>query len=219
MRNHHAQEIKQSLIALGVSEHKIDFSVFGSVAKFSRLNFIKTLSITQNLKNTKGAVAELGVWKGETAKYINLFFDESFYLLDTFEGFDKKDIKQENTINGAIQATDTDFSDISLEEVRLLMPHINRCHFIKGYFPDTTQWIPKEEKFRFVNLDVDLYQPISAGLKYFYPRLVKNGVILIHDYFHPYYKGVKRAVDEFCYQNNTRALPIGDAFSVMIIKL
>ncbi|WP_257007056.1 TylF/MycF family methyltransferase [Helicobacter pullorum] len=73
-------------------------------------------------------------------------------------------------------------------------------------------------QFKFVNLDVDLYQPILSGLQYFYPKMVKDGVILVHDYFHPFYTGTKKAVDEFAVEMNLRTLPIGDAFSVMIVK-
>ena len=48
--------------------------------------------------------------------------------------------------------------------------------------------------------------------------MLKGGVILIHDYFHPYYTGTKQAVDEFCEKENIRCFPIGDAFSVAIYK-
>ena len=38
--------------------------------------------------NIEGAVAELGVFRGRFAQFINqAFFDRDFYLFDTFEGF------------------------------------------------------------------------------------------------------------------------------------
>lgn len=215
--DHFIDEIAQNLKDFGISKKKIDFGTFGKVAKFARLNFIKTLSMQFQEKDIKGAVAELGVWRGETARYINEYFkDDIFYLLDTFEGFDEKDIIKE--IGLAKQANTNDFSDTSLEFVKKQILHLNKCHFIKGYFPQSAIQIPQDEKFKFVNIDVDLYQPILEGLKYFYPRLAKDGVILVHDYFHPYYTGTKKAVDEFCGSLNLKVLPIGDAFSVMIVK-
>ncbi|HFU5770427.1 TPA: TylF/MycF/NovP-related O-methyltransferase [Campylobacter jejuni] len=215
--DHFIDEIAQNLKDFSISKEKIDFGIFGKVAKFARLNFIKTLSIQFQEKDIKGAVAELGVWRGETARYINEYFkDDIFYLLDTFEGFDEKDITKETGL--AKQANTNDFSDTSLEFVKKQILHLNKCHFIKGYFPQSAIQIPRDEKFKFVNIDVDLYQPILEGLKYFYPRLVKDGVILVHDYFHPYYTGTKKAVDEFCESLNLKTLPIGDAFSVMIVK-
>ncbi|EAL6990481.1 methyltransferase, partial [Campylobacter jejuni] len=94
--DHFIDEIAQNLKDFGISKKKIDFGTFGKVAKFARLNFIKTLSMQFQEKDIKGAVAELGVWRGETARYINEYFkDDIFYLLDTFEGFDEKDIIKE----------------------------------------------------------------------------------------------------------------------------
>ena len=215
--NDQTQEIIRSLESLQIPSQKIDTGGFGKVCKFSRLNFIKTLSIQFQENNISGAVAEFGVWRGETARYINEYFKaDEFYLLDTFEGFNEKDISKEIGISQ--QSKTTDFSDTSLEFVKNKMPYLQTCHFVKGYFPESATYIPKDEKFKFVNIDVDLYQPILEGLRYFYPRLVTDGVILIHDYFHPYYVGAKRAVDEFAREMKVRVLPIGDAFSVMIQK-
>ncbi|ECQ7706092.1 methyltransferase, partial [Campylobacter lari] len=152
-----------------------------------------------------------------TAKEINrIFKNDIFYLFDTFEGFNEKDINEE--IGLAKQANINDFSNTSLNFVKKQMPYLDKCCFVEGYFPETIVKIPQDEKFKFVNIDMDLYQPILEGLVYFYPKLVKDGVILIHDYFHPYYTGAKRAVDEFCKNNNIEIVPIGDAFSVAIFK-
>lgn len=65
----------------------------------------------------------------------------------------------------------------------------------KGYFPETAQGI--EDKFLYVNLDMDLYQPELEGLKFFWNRMVSGGLIMLHDYTHPQLPGVKRAVDDF----------------------
>lgn len=137
--------------------------------------------------------------------------------MDTFEGFDIRDCKNEKQ-QGLSKANISDFSNTSLDYVKSRMLYLNNCRFIKGFFPETTSQIPEHEQFKFVNIDVDLYQPILAGLEYFYPRMVDRGVILIHDYFHPYYTGSKKAVDEFCLKYNLFCIPIGDAFSVAIFK-
>ena len=152
------------------------------------------------------------------ARYINAYFkNDNFYLLDTFEGFSEKDFDKEKEVGGA-NAKKSDFFYTSLEFVKTQMPFLEKCHFVKGYFPETVTQIPPNENFKFVNIDVDLYQPIFAGLEWFYPRLVKGGVILIHDYFHPFYTGAKKAVDEFAIKNTLKFYPIGDAFSVFFIK-
>lgn len=185
---------------------------------FPRKSFICNLSKMLLSRGVKGAVAELGVYKGELAKYLNAYFkDDILYLIDTFLGFDERDTKLDNE-NKLSSASVGDFSDTSLESVKAKMPYIQNCRFIQGYFPQTCSLIPQEETFKFVNLDVDLYQPIYVGLEYFYPRLSKGGIILIHDYTSIFYSGVQKAVDEFAAKNNLDFYPCGDGYSVFFIK-
>ncbi|EAL3634232.1 methyltransferase [Campylobacter coli] len=210
------KQIKNTLLKYGIGDDKIDLSLT-FIPYYARLNFIKIISLEFQNKNIMGSVAELGVFRGKTAKEINrIFKNDIFYLFDTFEGFNEKDINEE--IGLAKQANINDFSNTSLNFVKKQMPYLDKCCFVEGYFPETIVKIPQDEKFKFVNIDMDLYQPILEGLVYFYSKLVKDGVILIHDYFHPYYTGAKRAVDEFCKNNNIEIVPIGDAFSVAIFK-
>ncbi|MCV3383726.1 TylF/MycF family methyltransferase [Campylobacter sp. IFREMER_LSEM_CL292] len=211
------KQIKNILFNYGIKENSIDMSLT-FIPYYARLNFIKLLSLEFENKKIKGSVAELGVFRGETAKEINKFFkNDVFYLLDTFEGFDIRDCKNEKE-QGLSKANIGDFSNTSLDYVKSKMLYVDNCRFVKGYFPETSNQIPNKEVFKFVNIDVDLYQPILAGLEFFYPRMVDEGVILIHDYFHPYYTGSKKAVDEFCLKYNLEFFPIGDAFSVTLIK-
>ena len=76
-----------------------------------------------------------------------------------------------------------------------------------------------DNKYLFVNLDFDLYMPTLAGLKYFVPRLVRNGVVLVHDFFNKGYPGVEKAVKDFqSVHENIGILPIGDCCSIALIN-
>ena len=68
---------------------------------------------------------------------------------------------------------------------------------------------PADINFSFVSLDVDLYQPTLCGLKFFYPRMSKGGVIMVHDYGSPWL-GVALAVDEFSKENLLFPIPLAD---------
>ena len=58
---------------------------------YIRLSTLELAADEINAKNLQGNVAELGVYKGKFARYINQYFPErDFYLFDTFEGFNKK---------------------------------------------------------------------------------------------------------------------------------
>jgi O-methyltransferase len=164
--------------------------------------------------NVKGNVAELGVYKGEFSKYINLAFpDRKFYLFDTFEGFDEKDVVIEK--GNEFSSGEQDFTNTSIGEVISKMPFKENCIIKQGYFPDSLQGL--EDTFCFVSIDPDLYKPILDGLEYFYPRLNKGGYILVHDYNNDSYSGAKKAVREYCHKNNIPFTPLTDAWGTVVI--
>lgn len=164
--------------------------------------------------NVEGNVAELGVYKGDFAKRINqLFPDKKLYLFDTFEGFDEKDVSTEKQSN--FSSGEQDFSDTSVELVLSKMKYRNKCVVKKGFFPDSA--VDVDDRFCFVSIDADLYEPILAGLKFFYPKLEPGGYIFVHDFNNDLYKGAKKAVLEFCAASNINYLPIPDSGGSAII--
>jgi O-methyltransferase len=90
------------------------------------------------------------------------------------------------------------------------------CNIKKGFFPETAKGL--EDKFAFVSLDADLYQPMLEGLKYFYPRLSNGGFIFVHDFFTDTFTGTRKAVLEYKKHMELKFVPLGDDCSVIIIK-
>lgn len=206
--NTHGNEIEKQLIEIGVTKECIIDYYKGKMFD-NRLGVLRLIAQQIYSKELLGAVAELGVYKGEFAYYINsIFNDRECYLFDTFEGFDIQDCNYEKE-NSLSIAQETKFSDTNVDYITNLMIYADKIHVKKGYFPETTKGLEKE-KFCFVSLDADLYKPIYAGLCYFYPRLVKGGYIIIHDYNSVTYKGTKEAVDKFCIENQLSVIPIID---------
>lgn len=209
--------IYDQLVAMGVDGSQIDkHYIEGSVE--SRICFLRNLAQEFCDRDMPGEVAEGGVFQGEFAKEINaLFPNKKLYLFDTFSGFDKKDVEIEKENGFSIQG-EGHLEGTSVELVLSKMPHPEKCIIRKGYFPDTAKDI--DEHFCFVNMDFDLFQPTYEGLKYFYPRLVKKGVLLIHDYFGEAYKGNKEAVRRYNEEmgGELTFIPIGDELSIAILK-
>ncbi|MBF7068297.1 TylF/MycF/NovP-related O-methyltransferase [Campylobacter volucris] len=216
----HAKEaVVKTLNQYGINKNRINSDYYNSMSIYQKSEFAYNIASLFKQKNIIGSCAELGVYKGDFARYINnVFKSEKFYLLDTFEGFNEKDCKID--INNNLSFSNASFfSDTSLEYVKSRMPYPKQCHFIKGRFPETSNQIPDNEKFCFVHIDVDLYQPIIDGCEFFYPKLVKGGILMIHDYFQPYfYKGPKKAVDEFALKHNIDFYPGGDGLGVFCVK-
>lgn len=184
---------------------------------FVRVASLRLLAYEINEAEIEGSVAELGVYRGDFAKYINEFFpDRKLFLFDTFNGFADKDIIKE--VENGYSSGKEDFSDTNVETVLKRMVNPQICVIKKGWFPQTTEGM-ENERFVFVSLDADLYEPIYEGLSFFYPRLVEGGSIFIHDFNNPDYKGVSVAVKKFCREQKIPYFCIADnAGSVVILK-
>jgi SAM-dependent methyltransferase len=198
---------------------------FGDLSKFTRKNRLNTadlsrfyffnLILDQVLKEQlAGDVAELGVYKGNTAflltKLVNLL-GRTVYLFDTFEGFSSNDLC-------GIDANKLpEFADTSLASVRALIGDEN-VRFIKGRFPASADLVEPNLSFCLVHLDCDLYVPFRAALDYFYPRLVPGGFLIMHDYLGLYWDGVEKAVDEFFADKPEKVVPIPDKSGTVVIR-
>jgi len=168
---------------------------------------------------TDGNIAELGVYKGELAAVLNALFPErTLYLFDTFTGFNERDTKVE-TDSDYSRAKPGDFRDTEEAAVLNRLPFPEKANIYKGFFPDTARGL-ENELYAFVSLDADLYAPTLAGLEYFYPRLNKGGVIILHDYNNSRFSGVKYAVEDYERKHGALVLvPLCDLHgSVVIVK-
>ena len=150
-------------------------------------------------RQVDGAVAELGVDYGDTAKYLNFYFpDRPCYLFDTFCGFDERDKDPSQAEN--MQTLEIYNVRSNAQNVLKKMPYPESCVIKEGIFPESLNGL--EDRFAFVHIDCDLYQPILAGLEYFYPRLNKGGYIAVHDFYNLSFPMAKQAVRDFADQNN-----------------
>lgn len=210
--------IKKQIIDLGIEEHRI-ITKYIENRVVARLNFLQKLSENLYKDGVLGSVAEVGVFQGDFAKYINVSFpDRLLYLFDTFKGFDERDIEQE-MVNKYSQATAGHLKNTSVEEVMKKMEYPQNVVIKEGFFPETAEGI--EDIFCFISMDLDLYQPTIAGLEFFWSKLSIGGVILIHDYYSEEYRGVSKAIEEFkpLHKNNLITFPIGDSCSIAIMKI
>lgn len=180
-----------------------------------RLSALRLAASEIRRRKTEGAVAELGVYRGEFAAEINREFpDRKIYLFDTFSGFDERDIGYEDA------APRRDFSDTDTETVKKALPHPDRAVLVKGYFPESLQGLEESDdlEFAYVSIDPDLYRPALEGLRYFWPRLASGGMIMIHDYTSAQFPGIKKAVDEYANEHGgVTPVPLMDLHGTAVI--
>jgi O-methyltransferase len=206
-------------------DHKIQMEKINTKFVFSYVTWEARIIALENVSKIifdnkiGGEVAELGVFQGDFAQHINkLFPDKKLYLFDTFEGFPTIDVKKDMEM-GNLENIMTERYNFSITSENLVLDRMiypKNCIVKKGYFPETTDEV--EEKYAFVSLDADLYQPMFEGLKYFYPRLEKGGYIFLHDFYHSDFPGVKKAVVEYNEIEEIKYVPLGDGISVAIVK-
>lgn len=208
-------EVPKQLEELKIPKYKLHKD-YAEISGKAKVMFLQRFAELVYKNNIKGSVGEAGVFRGEFAKEINYYFhDRTCYLFDTFEGFSEKDFifEEKPSLIAAAHLKET-----SEDFVYNKMPYKENIVMKKGYFPNTTEGL--EDIFCFINLDMDLYQPILEGLRYFYPRMSTGGIILIHDYFSEVYPNVEKAVLDYQKEINKtlKLAPIGDDISLAVIK-
>ena len=205
------------------------YDLYEKFRKFNRSNnggdINRLISITLNLEkvlqedNVKGEIAEVGVWKGNTASILSYFaqkYNRKCFLFDTYEGFDSRDLMGTDEKFGIGV-----FDDTSLEIVKKVIGQevLKNCKFIKGYFPESIPTYLEKEKFAVVSLDCDLYKPMQAGLNWFYPRMQHGAIFLLHDYSSKCWEGAKKAIDEFCSESKQQVILLPDKSGSAFIRI
>lgn len=168
--------------------------------KYRGLDFARLWGMVLNCKHAlshgEGSIAELGVYQGQSAAVLSLYaeqFSRKLYLCDTFSGFPEQQFEEEMSEGKKVA-----FKDISLESAQSTVGSYPDIRWVVGMFPDSITEEMRNDRFAFVSIDCDIYEPIYQGLHFFWPRLASGGVIFVHDYSSGYWPGATKAVDEFC---------------------
>lgn len=177
-----------------------------------------------------GKLVECGCWKGLSSylicnyihEYDSGFQGQGFFVIDSFEGLSKPSKMDKITdlgVTGKEQESGASFGTFaaSMQEVKNALSEFPKITYIKGWIPSVFKNMP-EEKYKFVHIDVDLYEPVHGSVEYFYPRLVDGGVIVFDDYGSLLWPGAKKAVDAYCTTNNISLLRLSTGQAIIYKK-
>lgn len=152
-------------------------------------------STARSVRELAGHVAECGVREGRSAFFmLNGLGDghgKDFHLFDSFEGVSSptsEDLRPDGTTHwrkGLLAAPEANLRDFT-----------STIQVHKGWIPERFADVA-DEQFCLVHMDVDLFQPTSDSVAFFYPRMVPNGIMVCDDYGFESCPGAKRAIDEF----------------------
>lgn len=164
-------------------------------------------SLARSQSGLEGDMAEIGVYQGCSARIISVASGgKPLHLFDTFEGLPCPDESESDRMSAGHYAA-------SLESVQSFLSAERNIHFYQGLFPATATAV-SGTKFSFVHLDVDLRSSTLACLEFFYPRMVRGGVILSHDY--SYLNGVREAFDVFLEDKPEFALELATSQAMLV---
>jgi O-methyltransferase len=158
-----------------------------------------------------GAIAEVGVWRGETSAFLHQAApSRELHLFDTFEGFPDADLPP--------GSSDARFRDTSVEAVSRRVGFSPQVSLHPGRVPGVLEEVARTQ-FAFVLLDLDLYEPTRASLEFFFERLSPGGYLVVHDYNNPESDwACKRALDEFLADKPERLIEIGDVWGSALCR-
>lgn len=159
-----------------------------------------------------GAFAEVGVYQGETSRFLMRCAPRrTLHLFDTFEGFPSQDLEPG-------RQGDARFRDTSEAAVRRMLGDPPNAVIHRGRFPETAAGL-ESERFAFVLLDLDLHAPTLAGLRFFHPRLEPGGYLFVHDVNSPESEAAcRRAVEEFAREIPERPVEIPDTWGSVVLR-
>ena len=160
----------------GMSEHP-----------WRRPRFFHLVQMFRLTAGLQGCTAEAGCYRGLSSYLIcheqrradPAFNGSTHVIVDSFEGLSVP-TETDGERSRTVQARGA-FADTSVEHVRRTLSEFPQVTFHKGWIPPVFKQVV-ERRYRFVHIDVDLYEPTLAGLRYFMPRMVPGGVLVVDDY-------------------------------------
>ena len=170
-------------------------------------------SLVRSTYKLGGAMAEVGVFRGASARLIRQADTlRPLHLFDTFEGLPEP---AETDVEIHVGRFEKNEFSCSLLQVQNNLKTCANVHFHPGFFPATGKAV-ENEKFSFVHSDVDLYASTKSVLEFFYTRLLPGGIILTHDFATA--EGPHRAFTEF-FENLPEPLIELSGDQAMAVKL
>jgi len=186
-------------------EYENNFYLSCDNTRFSK--FIAHYELYKMTKDLPGAIVECGIYKGVSfvrfAGFRSLFeipYSRKLIGFDTFGNFPQTNYKEDKKYRDNLVKVSGEQS-ISKEQLLEILKNKGVDKNMELVEGDAVKTVPKylkenpHLKISLLNLDTDIYEPAVVILKYFWPRIVKGGVLIADDY--GVFPGETNAVDEY----------------------
>lgn len=185
----------------------------------------------------EGDIVEFGCYKGDTSVLFEHHLEQylknnkslqnlsnltelslglnskQLYLYDSFEGLPVKTEEDSSAAGDQFKAGELFVTKREVIEKfkrsGLKVPKIKKAFFENLASED----VPAKISYAF--LDGDLYESIKISLRLVEKRIVKNGIIIVHDYNNPELPGSSRAVDEWLKLHPEKQLEVKETLAII----
>jgi len=183
--------------------------------RYDITRFLAHYELFRMVKDIPGDIVECGVFRGTSlmsfAKFTEIFCmgnkNRKLIGFDSFKGFSKpssKDGKESDNIK--IKGWDSEKFEDELDKLidvfhdDCFVPVVKRVSLVKGDILETVpQYVKKNPGLRIslLHLDCDLYEPTLTALKFLYPLVLPNGVVVLDEYAMQVWPGESKAVEDY----------------------
>lgn len=161
----------------------------------------------------EGAFVECGVWRGGSSMAMIMALqalgaqNRELYLYDTYAGMNAPTEEDVSITGGKASKkfSETMISEDSSEWCYSPLDEVKQNVLSTGYPQEQVRFIvgkveetiPAEipDEIALLRLDTDWYESTKHEMIHLFPRLKKNGVLIIDDYGH--WEGARKAIDEY----------------------
>jgi O-methyltransferase len=152
--------------------------------------------LIHNLRSFRGAVIEVGVWRGGTGAILASALartrpTETIYLCDTFRGVPKAGCNDSLYRGG-------EHADTSVDHVSALLKSlpVSNAVLVEGVFPDRTGPQIPPGPISLCHIDVDVYESARDIVAWVEDRMPPGAILVFDDYGFSSCVGVTRIVNE-----------------------
>jgi O-methyltransferase len=172
------------------------------LASLQQISIVEALFIVKCVHiamAVEGDICEFGVAEGATSALLANEIrstNRHIWLFDSFAGLPEP-TEDDEVVNRRdwVGAMRHPRFEVAKRLRKIGFPQ-DRVHIVAGFFPESAkQNAPDRVCFAYV--DFDLYRPIHDALEFVDQRMQKEGTIVVDDYGHPLFPGVRKAVDDF----------------------
>lgn len=171
-----------------------------------------------------GDFVECGVSRGFLSSAIMEFLGwnslgRTFWLLDTFDGLDLRNLSHEDCQCGAIKrnedALKSGFYVRDVESVKANFSQWKNTRIIKGAIPETLNQV-EARNVAYLHLDMNCSTPEVAAMNFFWDRLLPGAIVLLDDYAYRGCESQKHAMDVLAKEKHVMiaSLPTGQGLLI-----